>query len=367
MSRTCDIAIERSIRVLIIGPSPDTILGGQAIQVSRLIEGLRREPNIIVDLQTIAPRFLPRLQKVKYLRTILRGTRFLFDITTRIPKYDIIHICSAAHFSFLLAPTPSVLISRLFGKKTILNYRAGQLEEHYRRWRRSLIPTVKLFDRIITPSNYLVDIFSSYGVKASSIHNIIDLERFCYREREPLRPVFLSNRLLEELYNIPCILRAFGLIQKKYSEARLVVAGHGDQREYLENYTRDLGLRNVEFLGKVSNERMAELYNEADIYLNSPNTDNMPGSILECFATGVPVVTTNAGGIPYILEHERTGLMVGIDDHEALAVEAMRLLENPDLVKEIVKAAREDVLKYSWENVGPLWLSLYRELSKETS
>jgi len=357
-----DLPAARPIRILIIGPSIDTIVGGQSVQVSRLIEKLNNEPGIVADLQTIAPRFLPRLQSIKYLRTFLRGTRFLFDIATRIPKYDIIHICSAAHFSFLLAPTPAVLLSRMYGKRTILNYRSGQLEEHYQRWRHTLMPTLRLFDRIVTPSNYLVDVFAGYGVAARSIHNIIDTEQFIYRDRVPLRPVFFSNRLLERLYNIPCILRAFRILQDRYQDARLVVAGHGDQREHLENYARELALRNVEFVGKVSQMRMAELYNNADIYLNSPDTDNMPGSILECYASGLPVVTTGAGGIPYILEHEKTGLMVPIDDHEALALEATRLLEDPELARNVIANARVAVKKYSWDEVGPQWISTYQEL-----
>ena len=357
--------MNRAIKILIIAPTLDTILGGQAVQGSRLLEKLNQEPNIRADVQSIAPQFLPKLQRIKYLRTILRGMKYLFDITTKIPRYDIIHIFSAAHVSFLLAPTPAVLVAKVFGKKTVLNYRSGQLEEHYAKWHSTLRPTLKLFDKIVTPSNYLVDMFAGYGFKAQSVYNFIDVGRFKFRERKPLRPVFFSNRLLEELYNIPCILRAFAIIQEKRADARLVVASFGDQREILENYAKELNLKNVEFVGKVSQQRMAELYDEIDIYLNSPNTDNMPGSILECYASGVPVVTTNAGGIPYILEHEKTGLMVEVNDHEALAREAMRLLEDDDLSQKIIGNGRRAVAEFSWENVRQKWLSVYDELLNE--
>ena len=73
---------------------------------------------------------------------------------------------------------------------------------------------------------------------------------------------------------------------------------------------RDLKLRNVEFRGLVPPEKMSELYDQADIFLNSSNIDNMPGSILDAFAAGMPVVTTSAGGITCIVTHERTGLLV---------------------------------------------------------
>ncbi len=356
---------DEKIKILLIAPTLDVFVGGQAVQASRLMERLNQEPNIKVDIQSIGPQFLPRLQKIKYMRTILSSTKYLFDIITKIPRYDIIHVCSAAHFSFLLTPTPAVLVAKLFGKKTILNYRSGQFRRHYRNWQKTLKPTLKLFDKIITPSNYLVDVFKEFGFEAESIYNFVNLEKFKFKKREKLRPIFLSNRLLEELYNIPCILRAFKVIQEKYPEAKLIVASFGDQRESLENYAKELKLENVEFIGKVSQAEMAELYGKVDIYLNSPNTDNMPGSIIECYASGVPIVTTNAGGIPYILENEKTGLMVEINDHEALAKQAMRLLEDNDLAQKIIVDGYEYVQNFTWEKVRGEWLAAYKGLLKK--
>lgn len=356
---------DKATKILIIAPTLDVFLGGQAVQTSRLTEKLNQEPNIQMDIQSIGPVFLPKLQMIKFLRTFLTSAKYLFDIFTKIPKYDIIHICSAAHFSFILAPTPAVLVAKLFGKKTLLNYRSGQFRAHYKKWRRTLRPTLNLFDKIVTPSNYLVDVFREYGFEAESIHNFVDIEKFKFRRREKLRPIFFSNRLLEKLYNIPCILRAFKIIQSKYPAAKLIVASFGDQRENLENLAKELGLQNVEFVGKVSQERMAQLYDEVDIYLNSPDTDNMPGSIIECYASGVPVVTTNAGGIPYILEHEKTGLMVEIDDHEALAKAAIRLLEDEVLAQNLITNGREYVERFTWENVRGKWLETYQDLLKK--
>lgn len=353
---------KKPIKILIIAPTLDVFIGGQAVQAARLLEKLNQEPNIKADIQSISPVFFPKLQKIKYLRTFITGFKYLYDIITKIPRYDVIHILSAAHFSFVLRPTPAVLVAKVFGKKTILNYRAGQLKRHYANWHRTLKPTLKLFDKIIVPSNYLVELFAEYGFEAQSIYNFVNIENFKFRQRDQLRPIFFSNRSLEELYNIPCILRAFSIIQAKYTDAKLIVAGSGDQQEKLENYAKELQLKNVEFVGSVGQERMAEMYGEIDIYLNSPNTDNMPGSIIECYASGVPIITTDAGGIPYILEHAKTGLMVNINDHEALAKEAMRLLEDNALAQSIIKNGHDASRKFSWENVRTEWLSVYEKL-----
>jgi glycosyltransferase involved in cell wall biosynthesis len=90
----------------------------------------------------------------------------------------------------------------------------------------------------------------------------------------------------------------------------------------------------------------------------------MPGSLIECYATGVPIVTTNAGGIPYILEHEKTGLMVQIRDHEALAREAIRLLEDNDLALRLAENGREYVNEFTWRKVREKWLAAYADLLK---
>ena len=102
-----------------------------------------------------------------------------------------------------------------------------------------------------------------------------------------------------------------------------------------------------EFIGWVPFEAMPDLYDAADIYLNANDIDNTPVSILESFAAGLLVVTTEAGGIPYILEHERTGLMVKCGDHEALAASAIRLLEDPVLAPRLAHNARESVRPFT--------------------
>src|SRR5262249_20846903 len=218
-------------------------------------------------------------------------------------------------------------------------------------------------DVIVAPSGYLVDVFAKFGLAARSIFNVIDSRRFSYRQRRQLRPVFLSNRMLEPLYNVGCTLRAFALIQQRYPEASLTVAHDGVCRPALEQLARELQLRNTRFIGSVPQDRMGELYDAADVYLTSPNLDCMPGSLLECFAAGLPVVATRAGGIPYILTHEQTGLLVPCDDHEAMAAAAVRLLEDDALVVRLTNNARRELEQYGWPRVRTKWLGVYRELS----
>jgi L-malate glycosyltransferase len=353
------------VRVLLLAPSLD-ILGGQSRQCARLIEGLKSEPSLEVDFFPHNPR-MPSgfrwMQGVKYLRTVVTTLRYWLGLLTRAWRYDILHIFSASYYSYLLSVAPAILVGRLYGKKVILNYRSGEADDHLANWKLSAVPTMRLAHSIVVPSGYLVEVFERFGLKARPIHNIVELERFQYRERKPLRPVFLTSRLLEPLYNVPCVLRAFALIQRQFPEATLTVAGDGWMRNELEQLARDLELQHTRFIGRVPFEEMAAMYDSADIYLTATNLDNMPSSITESMAAGLPVVTTDAGGIPFIITHEESCLMVPCNHHEAMAASAIRLLADNDLALRLTAQARIRAQKFTWPVVRDEWVSLYHELS----
>ena len=355
----------KRLRVLVAAPSLD-ILGGQSRQAVRLMEGLGRESDLEIGFVPHNPR-LPgvfrSLQTIKYVRTVVTTLYYIALLLWRVRQYDIIHVFSASYYSYSLSVIPALFISRLFGRKSILNYRSGEAEDHLENWR-TAVPTIRWASEIVVPSGYLVDVFARYGLRARAIHNIVELDRFSFRERQPLRPVFLTSRLLEPLYNVPCVLRAFALIQQQYPEAKLTIAADGFLRGELEQLARDLNLRNAEFIGFVPFEKMPALYDAADIYLSATNIDNMPSSITESMACGLNVVTTDGGGaIPYIMTNEVTGLIVDRDDHEAMAAAAIRLLNDNELALRLVRNAHESSRKFTWPHIRDEWLKLYRELA----
>jgi glycosyltransferase involved in cell wall biosynthesis len=356
-SRVAARRAARSARVLLIAPSMD-ILGGQAVQATRLIRELNKEPGLAVDFQPINPRLPGWVRRIPYIRTALTFILYCCQIVWRIPRYDLIHVFSAGLSSFALWTVPAVHVSRLFAKKVILNYRDGQADEHLRTWR-SARPTLLRATVVITPSDYVVEVFARHGISSSRIPNIIDLDRFRYRQRRTLRPVFMTNRILEPLYNVGCVLRAFAIVQKQYPDATLTVAHDGVCRPELEKLARELGLRNTRFVGRVPHAQVPDLYDAAEIYLTSPNIDCMPGSLLECFASGLPVIATRAGGIPHIVTDGATGQLVEVNDHEAMAAAAIRLLEDPDFVEQSTRQAYEALDQYRWPAIRRQWLEIY--------
>jgi len=347
----------RRVRVLLIAPTVD-IIGGQSMQANHLLRRLSNEPSVHVQFLPVNCRLL-RTLRMKYVRTLITLVLYLARLVAEIGRADILHIFTPGYFSFYLAPAPTLLLARLLGKRTILNYHDGRAADHLMHW-----PVARRWMRLATtiavPSDYLVDVFVRFGLPATRIHNVAETDSLPYRERLRPRPVFLHNRGLAPEYNPACTLRAFALIQQHYPEASLTIAHDGPLRAELERLAASLGLRQTRFIGSVSPERMSALYDSAEVYLTSPNADNMPLSLLECFAAGLAIVSSNAGGIPNILEDQRTGLLFPADDHRAMAACALRLLEEPGLATRLARNARAECDKYSWTHIGPQWIALYR-------
>jgi glycosyltransferase involved in cell wall biosynthesis len=348
------------VRVAIVAPTMG-ILGGQAVQADRLLRAWEGDPDVdawLVPINPIPPGVFRRAVKIKYLRTIATQLCYWPQLFRELRRADVVHVFSASYFSFLLAPLPAVLIAKLLGKPVVMNYRSGQAPDHLRR---SAIAraTLRWVERNAVPSAFLQGVFREHGINADVIPNIVDVERFGFRKREPLAPNILSTRNFEELYNLPCTLRAFRLVQDRYPAATLTLVGAGSQEPRLRALVSELGLRNVRFAGRVAPADIWRYYAEADIYLQTPDIDNMPSSVLEAFASGCAVVSTRAGGVPAILTGDRHGLLVECGDQAAAAGQICRLLEDPALAHRLTAAARESCDQYRWQIVRSKWVALY--------
>src|SRR5665213_4301163 len=112
------------IRVLVVGPSVD-IVGGQSVQLARLLEHLQHTSGVEVDFLPVNPRLpgpLRYLQRVKYVRTVATSITYVARLLRRVPLCDVVHAFSASYYSYLLAPLPALIVARLYGKQTLLNY-----------------------------------------------------------------------------------------------------------------------------------------------------------------------------------------------------------------------------------------------------
>jgi glycosyltransferase involved in cell wall biosynthesis len=351
------------LHIAIVAPSL-RILGGQSVQADGLLRAWRGDSAVhawLVPHNPVPPAPFGWTTRVKYLRTLATESTYIPLLIKELRRADVVHVFSASYSSFLLAPLPALLVARLLNKPVILNYHSGEAPDHLAR---SAVArrAIGLADRVAVPSAFLAHVFEEFGIDATVVSNMIDVDRFRYRARSPLRPKLLSTRNFEPLYNVACTLRAFRLIQDRCPEASLTVVGSGTQEAHLKALAAELALQHVTFTGRIDPDRMPAYYADHDIYIQSPDIDNMPLSVLEAFASGLPVVSTEAGGVPTILRDGQDGFLAPLNDHAALAGHVLALLAQPDRARALAQSARDTMPAYTWQSVREQWLTMYRDV-----
>lgn len=350
------------LRVAIIAPSEAGIIGGQEVESALLVRRWQGDPEAEVSFVPNNPHFpawMRKLERIRYLRTVVRLPIFLLLVWRAASRANVLHAFSASYSSFVLNCVPIWLISKLRGKAFVLNYHTAREWERFRSSRLAK-SVLKRTETIVVPSAFLATKFEEIGVQTSVVPNIIDEDRFRYRPRSPLHPTAICARNLSSDYGIDVVIDAFAIVLRHYPNAKLYLIGGGPLRKTLDSLVQALGLTSrIVFCGAMPNEKVAEWFERADIFINASIIDNAPLSILEAVASGLPVVTTAAGGIPFLLRHEETALLCPMGDPRALAEQVTRLLREPDLALQIAHRAHEESGMYRWFSVRTKWLDVY--------
>lgn len=349
-------------RVCIVGPLPPPS-GGMANQCEQLLRLLREDGARVALVRTNAPYRPAWIERVPMLRAGFRLVPYAWSLWRTIGRSDVVHVFANSGWAWHLFAYPALLVGRLRGVPVIVNYRGGQADEFFARAPGCVLRALRRADRRVTPSSFLLRVFAKHGLDADIIPNIIDTQRF--HPRQPhvpgADPHLIVTRNLEPIYDIPTAIRAFELLRRGRPGARLTVAGSGPQLGELQRLVAEMGLSDVvRFSGRIDNARIGELYADADLMLNPSTADNMPISILEALASGVPVVTTSAGGIPDLVQDGTTAMIVPVGDAEAMATAAERVLADPALAWRLRSAGVREAARYTWPQVRVLWLQAYR-------
>ena len=320
-------------------------LGGISGQVEYLVRNLSCDEAYYTEIFTTKRSFLKRIL-------------CFFSLLNRSRSFDILHVHGCSFRGFLPI-VYGVIVGKIWKKRIIITYHGGDADQFFAKrskWVRFWL--MKADERVVL-SGFLKAVFDKYSIPARIIPNIVELSDDVYVEKTKLLPRFISVRHLSDLYNIPCVLRAFRRVQSQVPEATLTLLGDGEKRVELERFVADKKLNHVRFVGQVPNGEVGSFLRENDILLSAPRIDNMPVSLLEAFSAGLLVISSNVGGVPYMIEHGLTGLLFKSDNDEEMAEQMLWALANQDESLRIIRNAKEDVLKYSWEKVGKQIRALY--------
>jgi len=348
------------LRIGLVGPLPPPS-GGMANQTLQLANLLAADGHTVETIQVNAPYRPAWVGSLPVVRALARLLPYLALLWRAAGRVQLFHVMANSGWSWHLFAAPVVWIARLRGCPVVINYRGGEADNFMRRSQAWVRPSMLRASAVIVPSGFLQAVFGRYGVATQVVPNIINLERFAGAPAAETRPLqLLVARNLEQIYDNATALRAFAIVRARRPEAQLTIAGSGPLRAELEQLAAELGVAEaVTFTGRVENAGMAALYRGADIMLNPSLIDNTPNSVLEALASGVAVVSTNVGGVPYLVEDGRTALLVPPASPEAMAAAVLRLAAEPALAASLRQAGQHMVQQFAWQNVRPRLLDVY--------
>lgn len=229
--------------------------------------------------------------------------------------------------------------------------------QRHPRWSRRVLSRATV---IVAPSPYLARAIHQLGFDCSVVPNVVEQDRYRHRERDVLQPRLFWMRSFHPIWNPQMALRAFVRVRALYPDATLAMAG-SDKGQLAEVKRRatELDIADVvTFVGFLDHDAKQAHGEEAQIFLNTNRIDNTPVSVIEAAALGIPIVSTNVGGIPDLLTHEWDALLVDDDDDRAMAAAVVRLLREPELARRLSRNGRELAAQSDWHRVFPMWCDL---------
>jgi glycosyltransferase involved in cell wall biosynthesis len=263
--------------------------------------------------------------------------------------------------AFLWAEAVCAVLS-LAGKPYILTLHGGNLPAFSRRWPRRVRRLLASARVVTAPSRYLLQEMDCYRTDLRLLPNALSVDAHTECLRSPASPRLMWVRGFHETYNPSLAPKALALLSAEFSEIRLTMIGPDKGDGSLARTRRvaaELGVLDRLYLpGGVPKSEIPGWLKQADIFLNTTNVDNTPITVLEAMAAGMCIVSTNAGGIRRLLEHETDALIVPPDNPAAMAAAVRRILNEPVLAAHLSRHARRRAEQFDWSIILPQWEAL---------
>jgi glycosyltransferase involved in cell wall biosynthesis len=300
------------------------------------------------------PSRLPRLWDT--LRTIWRRRR----------SYTIAHVAVYSGMAFRLAEAACFALRRA-GKPYLATLHGGNLPPFARKNPERVTRLLRSAVAVTAPSRYLIEQMQPYRSDLRFLPNPLDLAHYPFRLRERPEPRLVWLRAFHRIYNPSLAPRVVARLADRFPEVRLTMIGpdkHDGSLSAMQRVAGDLGVApRITWLGAVPKWEVPCGLEKGDIFLNTTNIDNTPVSVMEAMACGLCVVSTDVGGLPYLLRHEENALLVPSDDPVAMAHAVGRVLAEPGLAARLSRLARREVEPFDWSVVLPQWDRLLAEVA----
>ncbi len=215
----------------------------------------------------------------------------------------------------------------------------------------------------IAPSNYLKSEFKKHGYDSDYIPNILELATYNFKRRTNFHPKLLYVRALHKLYNPKMAIYVLAELKKEYPNAELCIVG--PDKDGSLNECKELAMHlkvsdSVIFKGLLLKKQWHKLSENYDIFINTTTVDNTPISVMEAMALGLPVVSTNVGGISYLIKDGESGVLVKPNDVSEMVLAIKNVISNSLHYSGVAFSARKEVERFDWKVVKELWNRLLK-------
>ena len=292
--------------------------------------------------------------------TFFRLLEMCYDLVRYRSKVDYVLIDTFSTTNFYYALLTSQLC-RFFSLKYLPILRGGNLPYRLKQNPRLSSLIFKNSYQNIAPSGYLKYEFEKEGYKTILIPNVIPIANYTFKERKKIAPKLLYVRAFAKIYNPSMAVEVLKELKKTYPKAILCMIGPDkdgtldDVLQLINTYKLE---DSVEITGVLSKEEWHEKSEDYDIFINTTNVDNTPISIIEAMALGLPIVSTNVGGLPYLIENNRDGILVDKNNSSAMTNKIIEIISKNN--SSLAKKARIKAEFFDWSSVRNQWLNILK-------
>jgi glycosyltransferase involved in cell wall biosynthesis len=268
----------------------------------------------------------------------------------------------------LLWANVAARVAKMRGRPVVLALHGGRLPEYARRHGERLKQLLQLADAVVAPSGYLRDALAPWRSDILVIPNAVEVERCPFRLRTRAKARLTWLRSYHAIYNPEMAVEVLARVRAVKADARLTMYGADKDGSFarVRGAARRLGLESaVDLRGVIPKQQVGAALAEADIFLNTANIDNMPVSVVEAMACGLCVVSTDVGGVPYLVQDGVDGLLVKPGDSDGMARAVLRILGEEGLSVRLSAMARRKAERFDWNAVLEKWLELLARLAGE--
>ena len=288
----------------------------------------------------------------------------------RREEYAVAQVDVYSGYAFLWAEVICWVLRRA-RKPYILTLRGGNLPLFAKRWPGRVARLLQSARVVTTPSHFLLEHMEPYRSDLRLQLNPIDLNLYGFKKRLNPRPKLVWLRAFHSCYNPSLAVEVIALLAKDTPEIDLVMYGM-DKGDGSFQAMRQLAIKlgvseRIKSPGAAPKTEVPERLAAGDIFLNTTNVDNTPISVLEAMASGLCVVSTNVGGMPYLVDHEQDGLLVPPGNPTAMADAIRRILTEPGLAGRLSEQARKKAERFDWSRIMPQWESLLSSLAQDAA